>query len=65
MYTVAVDCGQLNDPDKGYVNTSGTTYNHVATYSCMEGYQLHGLSVRTCIASGHWSPNFAPTCSRK
>ena len=50
-----VDCGELNPPVNGMVNVSGTTTNSTASYSCDEGYDLVGVSTRTCLSSGDWS----------
>ena len=61
---IVVDCGALEDPENGHVSTQfGTTYSHVANYSCEVGHQLNGSSSRNCTASGHWSPA-DPTCDR-
>ena len=62
LYTVAVDCGSLDDPTDGAVNTSsGTTFMMNATYSCDFGYNLNGVTTRTCQATGDWSGG-DPTC---
>ena len=60
-----VDCGSLYNPEKGHVNTSsGTTYNEVAFYTCVEGYVLVGEPERYCDPDGMWTPS-APSCVRK
>ena len=60
-----VDCGPLSNPEKGLVDTSsGTTYNSVAFYTCIEGYVLVGESERRCGSDGLWTPT-APSCVRK
>ena len=56
-----MDCGALSDPANGQVNTTGTTFEQTATYSCNRGYNLVGGSTRTCQATGQWSGS-APTC---
>ncbi len=62
LYTVAVDCGSLDDPTDGAVNTSsGTTFMMNATYSCDFGYNLNGTNTRTCQADRMWSGS-DPTC---
>ena len=62
---LVVDCGPLPKPEKGYVHTpSGTTYNSVATYYCIEGYVLLGNSERRCGFDGSWSPA-VPSCVRE
>lgn len=58
------DCGTLNDPENGSVDLSdGTTEGSDATYTCFAGYQLKGVTTRTCSRSG-WSAT-EPTCERK
>ncbi|XP_064386845.1 uncharacterized protein LOC135335316 isoform X3 [Halichondria panicea] len=57
-----VDCGPLDNPLNGLVNTlSGTTYNSVAVYSCNEGHQLTERGLLTCMVNGQWS-SLTPTC---
>ena len=59
-----MDCGNLNDPANGSVSqNSGTTFGQTATYSCNTGYNLVGVSTRTCQAIGNWSGS-VPTCQR-
>ena len=59
---VAVDCGALDDPTNGQVDTSdGTTLNDTATYSCVPGYALFGDSTQFCDDDGQWSGS-PPTC---
>ena len=62
LYTVVVDCGPLTDPTNGMVDTPTTTFESTATYSCNPGYQMTGLMVRTCTASG-WSTGDDPVCT--
>ena len=52
---MVVDCGSLLNPQNGAVNTSGTTLNSVANYSCNEGYEINGTMTRTCGDDGNWS----------
>ncbi len=62
---LAVNCSSLDAPTNGAVDTSsGTTFNQVATYSCIPGYMISGATTRTCQASGSWSPA-PPTCPRE
>ncbi len=62
---IVVDCGPLDNPANGLVNTeSRTTYNSGAVYSCNEGHQLTGRVLATCMANGQWSSS-TPTCDRK
>ncbi len=61
----AVNCGSLGNPTNGAVDTSsGTTFNQVATYSCIPGYMISGATTRICQASGSWSLA-PPTCPRE
>ncbi len=60
-YTV-VDCGPLTNPANGQVNTSsGTKFGSTATYSCSNGHDLTGTTVRSCGAGGVWSLS-EPVC---
>ena len=62
LLLTAVDCGTLNNPANGQVSHTGrTTYRLTATYSCDTGYNLVGVSTRTCQATGVWSGS-TPTC---
>ncbi|XP_070554202.1 uncharacterized protein [Ptychodera flava] len=49
-----VVCPTLETPNDGTMNSTGNTYQSVATFSCNVGYNLHGSSVRTCTADGSW-----------
>jgi CUB/sushi domain-containing protein len=55
------DCGALTPPANGSVSAPKTTYNEVATYSCMMGFGPSGSATRTCQATGMWD-GVAPTC---
>ncbi|KAL4232596.1 hypothetical protein ACF0H5_007286 [Mactra antiquata] len=56
------DCGSLTDPEFGQVLTVfGTTYGEVAEYTCIMGYQINGVSTRTCLDTGLWGAS-EPTC---
>ncbi|XP_064386419.1 uncharacterized protein LOC135334961 isoform X2 [Halichondria panicea] len=60
---VAVDCGPLNPPSNGAVDTSsGTTFMMTATYTCNTGYNIVGSDTRTCGEDKTWTPD-APTCT--
>ncbi|KAL4228764.1 hypothetical protein ACF0H5_011806 [Mactra antiquata] len=59
---VIYDCGPLDDPVNGHVNTSeGTTYSATAVYTCELGYELRGSTDLFCQANGTWS-NDPPLC---
>ena len=64
IFSIAVDCGVLDDPENGEVSLSGTTLGSKATYSCNDRYVLEGESTRVCQSNGKWSGE-APTCERK
>ena len=63
LLSIVVDCGALSDPANGQVNTTGTTFEQTATYSCNTGYNLVGDSTRMCQATANWSGS-APMCER-
>ena len=60
--TTAVDCGSLADPDNGGVTFSGTAFQSQATYTCTTGYELTGMSTRTCQSDAQWSGS-QPQCT--
>ena len=69
FYHVVVDCGGLSVPSGSTggltVTVPNTIYNSVVTYQCtIIGYELIGLSTRTCTSSGSWSGS-QPYCQRK
>ena len=62
IFLAAVDCGALEDPLNGMVDTTrGTTLGNVATYECDVGYMRVGQLLRVCQTSGLWN-GLAPTC---
>ena len=56
------ECGSLEPPLNGNIETTGTKFWAEATYSCNSGFVLVGDAVRTCEASGFWSGT-APFCT--
>ena len=58
---VARDCGYLPAPMNGTVAGGQTTYPNKLSYSCDEGFELVGSSVRQCEADGNWN-GLQPTC---
>ena len=62
---LAVDCGSLDAPSNGAVDTSsGTTFMMTATYTCNTGYTRSGGQTRICQANGDWSGS-EPVCNRE
>ena len=55
MVNLFPDCGVPPAINNGEVNFWPTTFEAVATYGCDDGYELVGMSQRTCDASGAWS----------
>ncbi|KAL9989269.1 hypothetical protein ACROYT_G003802 [Oculina patagonica] len=53
----AVDCGGLSAPLNGSLQGSSTTFPHLITFSCDDGFILDGSASRTCQANGTWSGN--------
>lgn len=55
-------CGDIDPPAHGHVSVSGEVRTgFVARYTCDEGYQLLGDTVRTCDGSLTWSAA-VPVC---
>ena len=52
------------NPDNGMVVVVGNSRGDMATYSCNDGFDLVGVSVRVCGDDGVWSDE-APVCIRK
>ena len=61
---IVVDCGQLQNPENGFVQVSSTTEGSTATYTCNQGFQLVGNRQRTCQNNGQWSGQ-QPSCQRR
>ena len=60
-----VNCGTLLEPEFGTITfSSGTIEGSVATYSCQAGYNIVGVSERTCQSDGTWSDQ-EPVCESK
>ena len=58
-----IDCGELDHPTNGYVNTSqGTISGDSAHYDCNAGYTRNGPELRLCNGTnGEWQPE-QPAC---
>jgi len=56
------DCGPPENISDGAVHTpEGRTYNMVAVYSCLTGYNLTENITRQCTDTGLWSGDI-PSC---
>lgn len=64
-YFAAMDCGVPDPLPNGTVSYNRTVFGSMATYSCMEGYELTaGDPLRQCQADGEWSST-VPRCERE
>ena len=54
----------MDDPVYGQVQLDGTTEGSKARYSCNNGFDLIGNSVRKCQSNGRWSGQ-EPICQRR
>ena len=62
---IGINCGPLPDIANGKVDiTPDTRFESTATYSCITGHDLVGISTRRCKADGQWSGQ-EPRCDRK
>ena len=65
----AVECGQPPALTNGRFSAPATTFQSVATYVCVRGYEISpedATKTRMCQADGVWSsPTNAPTCQCK
>ena len=60
----ALLCPELGNPENGQVVVEGRKVGSTASYTCNEGYRLHGLQTRTCQFILEWSGS-EPRCNRK
>uniref|UniRef100_A0A8C7PT42 Sushi, von Willebrand factor type A, EGF and pentraxin domain-containing protein 1 n=1 Tax=Oncorhynchus mykiss TaxID=8022 RepID=A0A8C7PT42_ONCMY len=58
---VPAECEDPPSPDHGSVNVTDTSLGSLVKYSCEEGYELEGESVRQCVAGRQWS-DLPPVC---
>ena len=63
-FVTVVDCGQPQMPSNGHVSSFMTTYGSIVNFTCSGGYNVIGLTSRTCEANGHWSGQ-QPKCQSK
>ena len=65
--SIGQDCGNLPAPNNGAVQITTTTVGGKAMYQCNTGFDLVGVTTRTCQTNGlsaQWSDT-APQCNRK
>ncbi len=66
MCVFPATCPDLSIPANGVITYNPTTtpkaVDTTATYTCTPGYQMTGLMVRTCTATG-WSTGDDPVCT--
>ena len=60
-HSTAVLCSELPAPENGEISVSGLTPGSVASYSCLPGFTLEGVTLRTCQTTGIWTFD-APVC---
>ncbi|XP_028973250.2 sushi, von Willebrand factor type A, EGF and pentraxin domain-containing protein 1 isoform X3 [Esox lucius] len=58
---IPAECEEPPSPDHGSVNVTDTTLGSLVKYSCENGYELEGESVRQCVAGRQWSDK-PPVC---
>ncbi|KAK9524849.1 hypothetical protein VZT92_017214 [Zoarces viviparus] len=58
---VPAECETPPGPEHGWVNVTDTSFGSTVTYTCEDGYELDGESVRQCVSGRLWT-NDAPVC---
>ena len=57
-----IECQMLSNPSNGTVNIDvAMNGDTTASYSCDEGFDLNGVTTRTCQQNEQWS-EVEPTC---
>ena len=64
LYSAAIVCPDLDDPQYGSVRITTNRVGGKADYKCDNGFKLVGVQWRRCQANGKWTGE-APTCKRK
>ncbi|PIK45914.1 hypothetical protein BSL78_17223, partial [Apostichopus japonicus] len=59
---IAVQCSPPDATENGRKDGSGTDYNDRVSFSCDQGFSLHGESVLICQGDGTWSAD-VPECT--
>ena len=49
-----ISCGNLSNPDLGWVKTKSTLFGSKAYFQCQKGYRPT-VTARQCLANGKWS----------
>ena len=60
-YLDRVECDEPGNLTDGTVSYNEKGFEDTVTYSCRSGFELVGLSARTCLSNGSWSGTM-PTC---
>jgi hypothetical protein len=60
---VAITCSPLGVSAPLQVDTSSTAWGAIATFSCVEGFNLTGTPTTTTCGNEGWSPAGLPSCS--
>ena len=55
MYSTAIMCEELENPENGLVEFTSRLPGSTATYTCDAGFNLIGSQTRTCLNNGFWS----------
>ncbi|XP_074480016.1 sushi, von Willebrand factor type A, EGF and pentraxin domain-containing protein 1 isoform X1 [Sebastes fasciatus] len=58
---VPAECETPPSPEHGWMNVTDTSLGSMVKYTCEDGYDLEGESVRQCVSGRLWS-NDAPVC---
>lgn len=58
-----ISCGQPESIENGLFEQNGNTFESIATFGCLPGYELQGQAARRCEANGLWSGS-PPGCTK-
>ena len=62
-FFITVQCEALDPPSSGSVSVESTGSYTRATYNCVTGYDIEGVTQRSCLTNGTWDLS-APTCGK-